>query len=369
MPRDTTPAPRLKDWFDEALYRSLAGDLASLHPRFDRKRFLRIALEGLEDRSLMQRLRRTSEATREALPLGYRESLDVLRQLAPRIDHGFVTLFLPDFVGLYGHGDFDASMEALKYFTPFGSAEFAIREFLKRDFGRTLRVMHGWSLDPNEHVRRLASEGCRPRLPWSFRLAELVADPSPALPILENLKADPSLYVRKSVANHLNDIARDHPDKTLSVLHSWDRGHPLTGWIAKRALRTLVKQGHAGALTLLGAGEPSKVRVDSFTVTPKRIRPGETVTISLAITSTSRGRQRLVVDYVIHYVKQSGVTSEKVFKWKELDLGPGERADLEKRQTIRDFTTRKHHPGKHRVELQVNGARLAEAGFGLAAGA
>ena len=317
----------------------------------------------------MQRLRRTSEATREALPVGYRESLDVLRQLAPRIDHGFVPLFLPDFVGLHGQDDFDASMDALKYFTPFGSAEFAIREFLKGDPGRTLRVMRGWSLDPNEHVRRLASEGCRPRLPWSFRLAELVADPSPALPILENLKTDPSPYVRKSVANHLNDIARDHPDKTLSVLHSWDRDHPHTGWIAKRALRTLVKKGHAGALALLGAGEPAEVRVDSFDVSPKRIRPGETVTIVLALTSTSRKRQRLVIDYVIHYVKQSGVTSEKVFKWKELDLGPGERAVLEKRQTIRDFTTRKHHPGRHRVELQVNGARLAEGGFVLATGA
>jgi 3-methyladenine DNA glycosylase AlkC len=365
MPLDTTPAPSLKDWFDEARYRSLADQLASLHPRFDRKRFLKLTLGGLGDRSLMQRLRRTSEATREALPLGYRDSLDVLRELAPQIDHGFVTLFLPDFVGLHGHDDFDASMDALKFFTPFGSSEFAIREFLKRDLRRTLRVMHGWSEDANEHVRRLASEGCRPRLPWSFRLVELVADPAPALPILENLKADPSLYVRKSVANHLNDIAKDHPDKTLDVLHSWDRDHPHTAWIAKRALRTLIKEGHAGALTLLGAGEAAKVRVDSFEVTPKRVRLGETVNLCLAITSTARKSQRLLVDYVIHYVKQSGGTSEKVFKWKELELAPGGTVALEKRQTIRDFTTRKHYPGIHRVEVQVNGARLAEGAFGL----
>jgi 3-methyladenine DNA glycosylase AlkC len=365
MPLDTSPAPSLKDWFDETRYRTLAGQLGSLHPSFDRKRFLRLTLDGLEDRSLMQRLRRTSEATREALPLAYGESLDVLRELAPKIDHGFVTLFLPDFVSLYGHDDFDASMEALKFFTPFGSSEFAIREFLKRDLDRTLRVMHGWSQDSNEHVRRLASEGSRPRLPWSFRLTELVADPSPALPILENLKADPSLYVRKSVANHLNDIAKDHPDKTLHVLQSWDRDHPHTAWIAKRALRTLIKEGHAGALTLLGAGEAAKVRVDSFEVTPKRVRLGEIVNLSLALTSTSRKSQRLLVDYIVHYVKQSGGSSEKVFKWKEIDLGPGETVSLEKRQTIRDFTTRKHYPGKHRVEVQVNGARLAEGAFGL----
>lgn len=366
MPLDTTPSPSLKDWFDEARYRSLAGILASLHPRFDRKSFLHLALDGLEERSLMQRLRRTSEATREALPLGYGESLEVLRELAPKIDHGFITLFLPDFVSLYGHDHFDASMDALKFFTPFGSSEFAIREFLKRDLSRTLRVMQGWSEDPNEHIRRLASEGSRPRLPWSFRLTELVADPSPAVPILENLKADPSLYVRKSVANHLNDIAKDHPDKTLDVLQSWDRAHPHTAWIAKRALRTLIKEGHAGALTLLGAGEAAKVRVDSFEVTPKRVRLGETVNLSLALTSTSRKSQRLLVDYVVHYVKQSGGSSEKVFKWKELELGPGETVSLEKRQTFRDFTTRKHYPGKHRVEVQVNGARLAEGAFALA---
>lgn len=367
MPLDTTPAPSLKDWFDEARYRTLASQLGGLHPRFDRKQFLKLTLEGHEDRSLMQRLRRTSEATREALPLDYRESLDVLRQLAPRIDHGFVTLFLPDFVSLYGHEDFDASMDALKFFTPFGSSEFAIREFLKRDLDRTLGVMRGWSLDENEHVRRLASEGCRPRLPWSFRLTGLVADPTPALPILENLKADPSLYVRKSVANHLNDIAKDHPDKTLSVLRSWDRDHPHTAWIAKRALRTLIKEGHAGALTLLGAGEAAQVRIDAFIVSPKRVRLGEVVNFSLTFTSTARKSQRLLVDYVIHYVKQSGGTSEKVFKWKELDLGPGETVSIEKRQTIRDFTTRKHYPGKHRVEVQVNGARLAEGAFGVAA--
>jgi len=361
-------APALKDWFDETRFRTIAGQLGSLHPRFDTKRFLRLSLAGLDELSLLQRLRRMSASTRESLPLDYRDSLEVLFGLAPQIDHRFVTVFLPDFVGLYGHGhgDFDASMKALKFFTPFGSSEFAIREFLKRDLRRTLAVMHEWSHDPDEHVRRLASEGCRPRLPWSFRLVELVADPAPALPILENLKADPSLYVRKSVANHLNDIARDHPDKALSVLQSWDRDHPHTAWITKRALRTLIKEGHAGALTLLGACGPPKVRVESFSTSPERIVLGEAIQLSLRLTSTAPTTRRLLIDYVVHYVKKSGGTSEKVFKWKELDLAPGETVALEKRQVIRDFTTRRHYPGRHRVEVQVNGARLVEGEFGLA---
>ena len=358
-------APALKDWFDETSFRSIAGQLVALDPRFDRKRFLNLSLDGLDNTSLLQRLRRMSEATRAALSLDYEESLEVLRQLAPLIDHHFVTLFLPDFVSLYGHDHFDTSMEALKFFTPFGSSEFAIREFLKRDLHRTLAVMHEWSHDPDEHVRRLASEGCRPRLPLSFRLVELVADPAPALPILENLRADPSLYVRKSVANHLNDISKDHPDKTLSVLHSWDRDHPHTAWIAKRALRTLIKESHAGALALMGAGEAAKVRIDSFAVSPTAVTLGERIQLFLHLTSTASKSQRLLIDYVVHYVKQSGGTSEKVFKWKELDLASGETVTLEKRQTIRDFTTRRHYPGTHRVEVQVNGARLAEGEFGL----
>ena len=366
MSREVSSSPSLKDWFDENRYRSLAALLAGLHPSFDRKRFLDLTLEGLDERSLMQRLRRSSEALGLALPLAYRDALAVLRDLAPKIDHGFVTLILPDFVALHGRHDFEASMEALKFFTPFGTAEFAIRDFLKDDLDRTLAVMRTWAEDPDPHVRRLASEGCRPRLPWSFRLTELVVDPRPSLPILAVLQADPSPYVRKSVANHLNDISKDHPDLVLETLRDWDRTRPPTAWIARHALRTLVKQGHAGALTLLGAGEKAEVNIGSFTVDPKRIRLGDKICLRLALVSTATTPQRLHIDYVVHYVKASGATSEKVFKWKEVVLGAGEVLCLEKRQIVRDFTTRRHYPGRHRVEVQVNGERLAEAAFELA---
>jgi len=366
-PEEKSP-PALKEWFNEARYRSVAGQLAELHPGFDRKRFLSVSLEGLDRLSLLQRLRRMTVSTREALPLGYRESLAVLRNLAPRLDHSFVTLFLPDFVGLYGLEDFDESMEALRFFTRFGSSEFAVREFLRRDLRRTLKVMHEWSCDPDEHVRRLASEGCRPRLPWSFRLGELVADPRPAFPILGNLREDPSLYVRKSVANHLNDISRDHPGLLIDLLGEWNRGHPHTAWIAKRALRTLVKRGDRGALSLIGAGGVPRVEVDHFSAGPPAIRLGGMLSLSARIRSTGRRDQRLVIDYAIHYVKKSGATSAKVFKWAERDLAPGENLVLEKTQQIRDFTTRVHYPGDHAVDLLVNGVRLGGTSFRLGTG-
>ncbi len=363
MPRETAPA--LKDWFDEARFRSVASLLAGLHPRFDRRRFLRLGLEGLDELSLMQRLRRMTEATRSALPLGYLDSLDVLHRLAPQLGHAFVAVYPPDFVGLYGRGHFDESMAALRFLTPYGSSEFAVREFLRDDLPRALSTMREWAEDPDEHVRRLASEGCRPRLPWSFRLAGLIEDPRPALSILEALRSDPSLYVRKSVANHLNDISRDHPEIVLDTLRRWDLDDPRSAWIARRGLRTLVKQGQRAALALLGAGEAARVRIDAFRVEPARIRLGEELGLALELVSTSPKPQRLVVDYLVHYARPSGLASEKVFKWKELELGPGESVKLAKRQTIRDFSTRRHHPGRHKVELQINGERLAEGEFVL----
>lgn len=359
------PAPALKEMFNEARYRKMARDLAAVHRGFDQKQFLALTLPGLEPLALLQRLRRATEALRATLPTDYARALDILREYAPIHGEGFTALVLPDFVGCYGLEDFDRSLDALAYFTRFGSSEFAIREFLRRDLKRTLKVMKRWSRDDNEHVRRLASEGCRPRLPWSFKLRELIADPSPAQPILENLRADPSLYVRKSVANHLNDITKDHPAWVLDLLDQWDMANAHTAWIAKRALRTLIKKGDRRALAVIGAGAKAEIQVKNFIVSPRRIRLGEEIIIAGDVVSTASAIQRLVIDYTIHYVKQSGSASAKVFKWKEATVVPGETLSLAKRQTVRDFTTRKHHAGKHVVELMVNGEKVAEAAFQL----
>lgn len=174
----------------------------------------------------MQRLHRMTESLHGALPADYREAIGVLRMLAPRINHGFITLVLPDYVDLYGHDDFDTPMDALKFSPGFGSSEFVVREFIRRDPARTLAVMQAWSLDGSEQVRRLASEGSRPRLPWSFRLDALMADPELAAPLLENLKDDKRLYVCKSLANHLNDITKVHPAWVMDRLTCRNWRHP-----------------------------------------------------------------------------------------------------------------------------------------------
>ncbi|MFJ5296806.1 DNA alkylation repair protein [Pseudomonas sp. NPDC088368] len=358
-------APALKEIFNHERLKHIADETFAVYPTFDRKRFIAQATEGLDGLSLMQRLNRVSQSLHAGLPQDYLAALDILYQLAPRLNSAFVSLILPEYVALYGQEDFERSMEALKFFTPFGSSEFAVRHFLRRDFSRAIEVMHGWSLDDNPHVRRLASEGCRPRLPWSFRLENLMVDPSPLLDILDNLKTDDSLYVRKSVANHFNDITKDNPEWVLDQLEGWSLDNPNSAWIARHALRSLIKKGDVRALTLMGAGEKAQIRLSDLKVTPEAISLGERIELTFTLTSTSNDAQRLIIDYAIHYVKKSGGTSAKVFKLKTLELAAGASMTLRREQEVRNFTTRVHYAGRHDVDVLINGECLGRSGFDL----
>lgn len=343
----------------------MAQETSAVWPGFDPERFLALALDGIDELGIMQRVRRTAQCYRATLPEDFSAASDILCRLGPRVNHAFAAIALAEYVALYGRDDFDRSMKVLHHLTRFGSAEFAIRPFLRDAPDRTLEILRGFAEDENEHVRRLASEGSRPRLPWSFRLSAFAVDPSLAFPILDSLKADPSLYVRKSVANHLNDISKDHPDWLLDRLEAWSRDDPQTTWIVKHALRTLIKKGEPRALALVGATGEARVRVEGFSVTPETVRLGSHVTVAAEIVSTADRPQHLVADYAVHYVKKNGGPSRKVFKLKTFDLAPGERQALSIRRAIRDFSTRTHNAGHHRVELMVNGKVLAEGGFTL----
>jgi 3-methyladenine DNA glycosylase AlkC len=367
MPAGKRNPEPFKNWFNETLYRQIAVELAAIEPKLDQKKFLALTLDGLESRELMDRLRQTAIAAEAALPGAYRDKLAVLCKAAPRLKHAFVSISFCDFVARQGLDDFEHSMKALGFLTPFGSAEFAVRPFIQREPARALALMRKWASDKNEHVRRLASEGSRPRLPWGARLSAIVAKPDLTAPILETLKADPALYVRKSVANHLNDIAKDHPDWVLDRVESWDRTYTGTAWIIRHALRTLVKKGHPRALALLGVNSAAaaQVKILKFEISPTKLLLGDKFELTAELTAKGKKPLPLVIDYVLHYARARGKTSAKVFKWAETTLQPGKPLVLTKRQTIRDFTTRKHHTGLHRIELQVNGQRLAETAFQL----
>jgi 3-methyladenine DNA glycosylase AlkC len=356
-------SPALKEIFNAQRLQHIADEMTAVYPAFDAGNFLKLAKKDLVELSVMQRMARVSECLHAVLPLDYAASLEVLRALAPRLNSGFVSMCLPHYVAIYGAHHFELSMDALKYFTAFGSSEFAIRPFLRRDLQNTLQRMHDWSLDDNEHVRRLASEGCRPRLPWSFRLERIQANPSLAAGILDNLKTDPSLYVRKSVANHLNDITKDHPEWVLDLIEGWSLDNKHTAWIAKHALRSLIKQGNQRALAIIGAGGKPEVDIVDVRVHPPVIGLGEKITLSFAVKSTVADSQRLVIDYAIDYVKANGSTSAKVFKLKALTLPGHATESIARGQHIKELTTRRHYAGRHAVHVLVNGERLASTAF------
>lgn len=365
MTQTPPAAPLLKDILGPHALAAIADAGAATSPRFDRHAFLETAGAGLDALSIMERVRRIAEALAVALPPSYPEALEIVLALAPRLKPGFQAVGVTQFVALRGLGHVDASMAALARLTGYGTAEFAIRPFLAQDPAHTLDTMLGWTQSRDEHVRRLASEGSRPRLPWAARVPALKADPTRAAPILEALRADPSLYVRKSVANHLNDIAKDAPDWVIARAGGWARDDVRTQWIVRHGLRTLIKAGDAGALALIGAGHGAAVDVRDFAVTPHKVRLGDVVTLSAQVLSTADTVQRLVIDYRVHYARASGKSAAKVFKLKTFDLAAGASADVRIRQTIRDFSTRRHHPGVHAVDLLVNGQALAHGEFVL----
>lgn len=345
----------LKEMFNPAYYTRLAHHIRQVYKAFAAENFLIQAVEPLASLSLNERMRHTSVVLHQHLPAEYEKTIGILKETIPLLTPGYTNLVFPDFVSQYGMQDVKTSLKALHYFTRFGSSEFAIRTFLKADLDRTINIMYQWSEDENEHVRRLASEGSRPRLPWSFKLDAIIQNPALTKPILENLKQDDALYVRKSVANHLNDISKDSPDYVLRLVNAWDKQHPHTAWIVKRGCRSLFKQGDKKSLAAFNYTKDVKVSLRKFKLSKNLIRIGEALTFQFELVSRHRKTQKLMVDYRIHYVKKGGETSPKVFKLKEIKLLVNESVFISKKQRFQDFTTRKHVPGKHKLDVLVNG--------------
>lgn len=353
----------LKEMFGYTFYNKLAGTIASVHPAFAAERFVKDVTHDIDTLSLNQRMRKTSVILHRHLPENYSQSIAILKEVVPQLNRGYTTLVFPDFVSQYGLSHFQESLDALKYFTTFGSSEFAIRVFFLHDFDRTLKAMEKWSTDENFHVRRLSSEGSRPRLPWSFKLDRVIQNPSITSSILENLKCDDELYVRKSVANHLNDISKDSPDHAMKLVRGWDREHPHTGWIIKRGLRSLLKNGDRKSMGFFGLTKQAKVAIRKFSMASDVVRLNDVLQFQFELVSESSKAQKLMIDYRIHYYKKSGIQSCKVFKCKEVTLVPGETIQIQKKQRFQDFTTRKLYSGQHVLEVVVNGEVVKRRAF------
>lgn len=246
-------------------------------------------------------------------------------------------------------------MRAQHVLTRLFTAEFSIRAFLEHEPERTLARLAEWTRDPDPHVRRLVSEGTRPRLPWAPRLARFQADPEPVLALLERLKDDPEPYVRRSVANNLNDIAKDHPGRVLAVCRRWMHGAgPDRRALVRHALRSLVKSGDSEALGILGFEAGSPVVVEAR-IHPREVHIGEKVQVELLLRNPDVGVRAVAVDLRVHFVSANGALRPKVFKGVEAELAPGEVRSARRTVSLRQHTTRTHHPGTHTLELLVNG--------------
>jgi 3-methyladenine DNA glycosylase AlkC len=353
----------LKEMFGQPYYKKLADTFAAVHKPFHSERFVKEVTANLNDLSLNQRMRNTSIVLHKYLPDDFSKSVGIMKEVVTQMNGGYTTLVFPDFISLYGIPHFRESLDALKYFTQFGSSEFAIRTFLKHDLEKTLSVMKQWSADSNHHVRRLASEGSRPRLPWSFKLEEIIKNPALTSPILENLKCDDELYVRKSVANHINDLSKDSPDYVFKLIKPWDKTHHHTAWIVKRGIRSLLKQGDKKSMAIFNLTKDVKVSIKHFSISNPLVRLNDSLQFQFDLVSEKTTSQALMIDYRIHYFKKSGAQLPKVFKLKEITLKPGEVVSIAKKQRFQDFTTRKLFSGVHVLEIVVNGEVMKRKQF------
>ncbi|MEL7003697.1 MAG: DNA alkylation repair protein [Bacteroidota bacterium] len=352
-------------FFQPSFIQDLSERILEAYPTFKKEQFLNLIYDdGWDDKALKERMSHISQSLRTTLPLSYLEALDILRDVGVNYQ-GFDGMVFPDFVGQFGIDFWTESLEALELFTQYSSGEFAIRHFILKDPNAAMNKMLDWSKHPNEHVRRLSSEGCRPRLPWAMALPEFKKDPALILPILNNLRADKSEYVRKSVANNLNDITKDNADIALALADKWmKKAGKETSWIVKHGLRSLVKDGNKKALELLGFNNVN-IQLKELNISPHQLEIGSELTVDFALCNNDKTPANLVVDYIMHFVKANGTTAPKVFKIANITLEPNETRKLSKRHTIKPITTRKYYSGTCHVELQVNGLKLGKESFEL----
>lgn len=358
----------IKDGINRESLRESAVLIQSIYAPFPVEEFIESTIddtwEGLE---LKARWRQITLKLGKYLPEDYKEALAVLDEVAERYSAGvsIMGLSFPDFIEVYGQDDdyWEVSMAALARYTVYWSAEFAVRPFIIQQEERMMAQMLSWSKHDNEHVRRLSSEGCRPALPWGQALRSFKKDPSPVLPILEQLKTDDSAYVRKSVANNLNDISKTHPDLVATLAKDWYGEDERSDWIVKHACRTLLKKGNRDVLSLFGYGDTESIRVNNLSLGSMSVDIGEVLIFSFAIESAVATKVRL--EYGIDYVKANGKRNRKIFQISELSLKKNEKREYTKKHSFANLSTRKHYPGTHSITLIVNGEERGTLDFEL----
>lgn len=358
----------MKMGLSQAAITRIGKSISAIEPSFNTEAFSHEALKSLETLKLKERVSHIIQCLNQQLP-PFEQLAPKLIQLPKHWDFGqqgdplakLAAWPIIDYVAAYGIEQPLIAFNVLEALTPLYSAEFAIRPFIQRYPALSFGQLQKWTTSPNEHLRRLASEGCRPRLPWGMQLKGLIAEPTPILDILEPLKNDDSLYVRKSVANNLNDISKDNPSIMLAQCEKWQKNspHKHTHWIIKHACRTLIKEGNLQCLNLLGY---SQAKIKNAKITSNTIAT-ERVPLTFEASFISLKNQPLIVDYAIDFLRANGKYNTKVFKMKTLAALEGQTIKINKHYSFKAITTRKYYKGEHTIHLQINGHILASQNF------
>lgn len=365
----------LRDVLNNTVVAKLAESISKNWKPFNKKAFITdIALE-IEALSFGDRSKLICNNLKKYLPEDYESAIKILlASLSKPLENGEMPKFedfivMPQclFVSTYGLEHYELSINALYEMTKRFTAEGDIRPFILKYPEKTMDVISKWAEDPNFHVRRLASEGTRPRLPLGIRLPLFQKDPKPVIAILEKLKNDPELYVRRSVANNLNDIAKDNPDIVTQTLKAWSKNaNEDTNWMIKHALRTLLKQGNKEALALLGYSDKTALLVDKLRLSTKKVSIGESIQFDFEIISNSETEQNLMIDYAIYHLKANGKNKPKVFKLAKKVLKAGTTEKISKKHSFKPISTRAYYTGTHYLELKINGKNYFMEEFTLA---
>ncbi|MFP7493092.1 DNA alkylation repair protein [Terribacillus saccharophilus] len=358
-------AEALKDMYTEEFLKGFASRVKRAHAAFDEERFMEAIMDAeWAELELKGRIRKISQVLGTLLPDDYPEALGILFAIQDQCE-GFPYLFFPDFVEVFGQApEHEAiSLHALEQFTKRSTAEFAIRPFLIRSPEAMMKQMLEWAKSDDHHVRRLASEGCRPRLPWGQAIQQFKQEPSPIFEVLEVLKADDSLYVRKSVANNLNDIAKDHPEQVIATAKRWCGLSPETDWIIRHGCRTLLRNGEPEVMALFGYEDiADNLTAAAIEVDRHRVRIGELVNMTYSFTVEKQLKLRM--EYAIDFIKKRGI-SRKKFLLSDRVFTAGESITKERIHNWKDLTTRIHYPGVHRIVLLANGTEIAHTDMEL----
>lgn len=360
------PEP-LKNQFNQTLIAQLSQAICAVHKGFDGQGFEQAVLDSQwQGRELKDRMRHISHSFNGFLPDDYIAALNILKQVSTSFS-GMVHMIFADYVEVYGvepadlDESFDASIAALALFTQGSTSEFAVRPFIKKYPDKMMAQMLRWAESDNYHLRRLASEGCRPRLPWAMALPAFKKDPQPVLALLEKLQYDDSEYVRRSVANNLNDICKDNPQLLIDLAKRWIGQNKETDWIVKHACRTLLKQGQPEILTLFGFAKPTHVKVVDFTL-QSSVALEQKLEYSFVLQADQGQLGKLRIEYAIDFMKSNGKQSRKIFKISESDYTESSKV-VNKRHSFKTISTRKHYAGEHALAIIVNGQQMVSGAF------